>query len=50
MDKFDKNSYRADERGTSDSWITNIKTELHLKFLHLSVLTYPTTKIDMGVK
>ena len=31
MDKFD-NSFRADKRGTTNSWTQNMKTELNFKW------------------
>ena len=44
IDQFDKNSFTADKRGTSNLGTTNMKTELHFKSFSLHLFT---TKTEM---
>ena len=40
IDQFDKNSFTADKRGTSNLGTTNMKTELHFKSFSLHFIYY----------
>ena len=44
MDQFDKNSFRADERQTSNSRTSHMKTELQFKCCIFQSSLYSTTK------
>ena len=47
IDKFDKNSFRAGEKGTSNSRTPNMKPGLHFKCCICQSLLYSTTKTEM---
>ena len=50
MDKFDENNFRTDEGGTSDSWISNMKTSPYFECCICCSRLYSTTNVGMAEK
>ena len=48
MNKFDKSSYRTDEKGTSKTGIPKMRTKLHLKCCISHSSLYSSTETEMG--